>query len=1225
MYMRKLLLGAVTVTLLAASALAGGISPGLQQLLDETEDDQPVKAMIFLREQVDIEALNLELRHAKATRATRHNRVITELQGLAKATQGDLLATLDSEKSGGRVLGYTPHWLVNSVVVVATKDVLHELALRPDVDVIEPDLVVELIAPVSEEPVPAEKATLGIGITPGVVNVGARRVWDELGIRGEGALIGTLDTGVQGSHPALASRWRGLSAPWQHAWLDVLGGNSQFPVDNQSHGTHVTGTIAGVASDDTVGVAPAAEWIACNAIHQSAGPAFDNDVIEALEWFADPDGDPDTVWDVPDVVQNSWGVNQNFSGYFQCDSRWWTMIDACEAAGVVLTWSAGNEGPGSMSLRSPADRATTLYNCFSVGSTIATPPFTISGFSSRGPAGPACGPEENRMKPEIVAPGSDIYSSVPGGYGYKSGTSMSGPHVAGVVALMRSANPDLDVDTIKQVLMDTAIDLGPEGEDNTFGHGFLDAYMAVLMVMDGIGYLEGTVVAGDTGLPIPGAFVDVVDSPRAVVADDAGEFRLIMQQGTYDLEISAFGFAVGTATVTILEDETIHETFNLTRLPSATISGIVYDPEGDPAVGAVVTAMGTPVPAETTDGSGFYSLLLPVGDTYTVRALTVGVGIAYADVQLTEDTTVDLYMEPLVQESFETGDFAAFPWSFSGNAPWIIDTAEAHHGTFSARGGSITHNQSTTLHISFDVAQEGDLSFFYKVSSEANYDYLEFWVNGTRLDRWAGEVPWTEYVHTLVPGSYDIEWTYRKDGSVSNGSDTGWIDLITFPLMADPPQIEIDPLALAVTVDPDATTSDILTISNLGEAPLTFRFTAQEVTARQAAPQRPAPEAEKGEVTSGGGRAPIADQGGPDTFGYRWVDSNEPGGPVYDWVEISASGNALPSFDDATLGPFALGFTFNYYGTEFTEIRICTNGFLTFENTTSAPWNNPGIPNSAAPNALIAPFWDDHNPNLAGTIYYLADTETDRFIVQYDDVARYGNPDQRQTFQAILTPDGDIVFQYRQLSDTSGCTVGIENLDGTDGLEVLHNSGGYLENEMAILFTTAPAIPWISYDPEMGSVAGGQSVQVTVGFDATGMVPGDYSCELLVVNNDPVQSVITVPVLMVVGGPVSVEDPPAGDATVPAVFALHGAAPNPFNPFTTVRFSLPAAGHAELKLFDVQGRLVRTLIDGHLAAGPGEIRWDGRDRSGRRVASGTYYARLSAADRTSVKPLVMVK
>jgi hypothetical protein len=109
----------------------------------------------------------------------------------------------------------------------------------------------------------------------------------------------------------------------------------------------VTGTVAGVAANDTIGVAPGALWIASNAINQSVNPGFDATIIASLQFFTDPDGDPSTIADVPDVVQNSWGVNQNFSGYFQCDSRWWDAIDACEAAGVVLTWSAGNEGPAA--------------------------------------------------------------------------------------------------------------------------------------------------------------------------------------------------------------------------------------------------------------------------------------------------------------------------------------------------------------------------------------------------------------------------------------------------------------------------------------------------------------------------------------------------------------------------------------------------------------------------------------------------------------------------------------------------------------------------------------------------------------------------------------------------------------------------------------------------------------------------------------------------------------
>ena len=81
-----------------------------------------------------------------------------------------------------------------------------------------------------------------------------------------------------------------------------------------------------------------AEWIACNAINQGAGGGFDNDVITAFEWFADPDGNPGTLDDVPDVVQNSWRISEAFGGdYVDCDERWSAVIDNCEAAGVITT------------------------------------------------------------------------------------------------------------------------------------------------------------------------------------------------------------------------------------------------------------------------------------------------------------------------------------------------------------------------------------------------------------------------------------------------------------------------------------------------------------------------------------------------------------------------------------------------------------------------------------------------------------------------------------------------------------------------------------------------------------------------------------------------------------------------------------------------------------------------------------------------------------------------
>ena len=276
--------------------------------------DDEIKVLVVMKDQVDVRSLDWELHDTKASMETRHRVVVEELQKAAHISQRDLLADLDAKAASGEVRGYTPHWLVNGVVVVTTVNGVKALAERDDVDVVEADLVVELIEPVkSEKTVSADKA---IGIAPGVVDVGARRVWDELGIDGTGAIVGVLDTGVDGAHAALSSNWRGNFAPASECWLDAAGLGDATPVDQHYHGTHVMGTITGLAPDDTIGVAPGALWIASNVINMSAGSAFDNAVITSLEFMANPDGDVNTTADLPAVVQNSWGVNENFSGYY---------------------------------------------------------------------------------------------------------------------------------------------------------------------------------------------------------------------------------------------------------------------------------------------------------------------------------------------------------------------------------------------------------------------------------------------------------------------------------------------------------------------------------------------------------------------------------------------------------------------------------------------------------------------------------------------------------------------------------------------------------------------------------------------------------------------------------------------------------------------------------------------------------------------------------------------
>jgi len=407
---------------------AGQVDPALESELESLPPGEQITVVAVLELQAPITELSRELTLSGATRAERHETIIRALQGLAPS-QADLLVWLDQAMRENRVTGYTSYWIVNAVVVQATSDAVRELAARADVAQVRKNPTATLI-----EPVETKDATGGVrerGTTPGQIALGADRVWNELGITGHGRLIAGLDTGVAGDHPALMTRWRGNHGhPWQECWLDLLGEDTTYPEDSGSHGTHTMGTMTGlgVATEDSIGVAWGAQWIACNAIGQGAGGGFDNDIMDAFQWLADPDGDPQTIDDVPDVVQNSWRINENFGGdYTDCDDRWWGVIDNCEAAGCAVVFSAGNEGPGAETIGSPPDRATTPVNCFAVGAVDATNngwPYPIAGFSSRGPTG--CDvPAELKIKPEIVAPGVDVYSSIPSGYGYMSGPSMS--------------------------------------------------------------------------------------------------------------------------------------------------------------------------------------------------------------------------------------------------------------------------------------------------------------------------------------------------------------------------------------------------------------------------------------------------------------------------------------------------------------------------------------------------------------------------------------------------------------------------------------------------------------------------------------------------------------------------------------------------------------------------------------------------------------------------------
>jgi hypothetical protein len=593
--------------LTARVVFAGELHPELEAYISTLPDEATVSVIIHLKDQVDVQSLDFELKKEHATRTVRHERMVRALKEVAIRTQSSLIDHLERAKAKKEVIGYSAHWISNLIIVLAAKGEILDLLDHPDVDFIEPNFKFTPIESVS----PEVGSVLALpGIAHGIRAINADLVWHELGITGSGRIVATLDTGVDGSHPALASRWRGMEpgVDPSEAWLDLVHGGSEFPEDPRlGHGTHVMGTLTGLdpASGDTIGVTPGAQWIACNAVDQATGPDFDNDIITAFEWFIDPDGDPQTIEDVPDVVENSWGVYEYFWSdppYTDCDSRWWSVMDNCEAAGVVLVFSAGNNGPASESLASPANRATTPYNSFSVGAVNATNydyPYPIWENSSRGPS--AC--DHISIKPEVCAPGVKVYSSVRGG-GYElwTGTSHAGPHAAGVVALIREVRPNLEVDEIKDILMATAHDFGTQGEDNTYGMGFIDAYEAVLMSMEPISiYVPDdyttiqeaimSSVNGDTIIVGPGTYTENIDFQ--------GKAIIVMSGQGPDVTIIDGNQAGSVVTFQSDEDSTsVLDGFTLTN-GAAGNGGGIYCVDSSPTIsGNIITNN------EATDGMG---------------------------------------------------------------------------------------------------------------------------------------------------------------------------------------------------------------------------------------------------------------------------------------------------------------------------------------------------------------------------------------------------------------------------------------------------------------------------------------------------------------------------------------------------------------------------------------------------------------------------------------------
>jgi subtilisin family serine protease len=534
--------------------------------------------------------------------------VVAQLQATADRSQAGLRMLLER-----RGTSHQAFWIVNAIKLTADPATINEVASRPEVAQIVADSVFRIPTPFPGTP------QRGVdGVEWNIDRIRAPEVWSTFGVRGEGIVVASIDTGVQYDHPALVNQYRGNQGgtfDHNYNWYDpsnVCGWPSEVPCDNIGHGTHTMGTMVGDdGAGNQIGVAPGATWIAVKGCEYDG--CSDTALFAAGQWILAPtdltgaNPRPDLR---PNIVNNSWGDGGGNFGYQQ-------IVQAWNAAGIFPQFSIGNAGPNCGTAGSPGDYAES-YAAGAFDSNNA-----IAEFSSRGPA------TTGLLKPNISAPGVDIRSSVPGDYSWFSGTSMASPHVAATVALMWSAAPALfgDVAATRAVLDQTAIDAddtscgGDPTNNNVWGEGRLDAFLAVEQSPRGpTGELSGTVTDAVSGVPIADARISAVGAfNRTTRTDPDGAYTLLLPVGPYEVSASGFGYVPATALADIAEGITTTLDLALQPAPRYPVSGTVRDTTGAPIADALVTILDTPLPPAITDAAGFYSFASVPEGAYDVQ------------------------------------------------------------------------------------------------------------------------------------------------------------------------------------------------------------------------------------------------------------------------------------------------------------------------------------------------------------------------------------------------------------------------------------------------------------------------------------------------------------------------------------------------------------------------------------------------------------------------------
>ncbi len=529
------------------------------QVLADTGDGKKTEIVILLADRPDLGAA-YDIKDWDA----RGWFVYNTLTKHAEITQADLKGFLDA-----RGITHRSFWAANMVLAEADRSIAIDIAGRADVARVDSNKPSRWIEDpiITKSGVNPDQANSPEAIEWGVSRVNAPAVW-ALGFTGQGIVVGGLDTGIRWTHNAIKSKyrgWNGTTADHNYNWHDAINtansicaASTTAPCDDGGHGSHTVGTMVGDdGAGNQIGVAPDAKWIGCRNMNDGDGtPATYTECFQFMIAPTDVAGNNVNPALRPHIVNNSWGcpVSEGCTTRAELEE----IVNNTQAAGIFVAASAGNSGPGC----STVSTALAIYDAsFSTGAINIDN--ELANFSSRGPS---TFYNPNLLKPVISAPGVNVRSitrTSDTAYQAMQGTSMASPHVAGVVALLWSARPDLigNIAETKAILQNTAnpgVTVAAQTcggtpstqiPNNSFGYGRVDALAAINAAAPMV-TVSGRVVTPE-GLGLRNAIVAMTDEngvKRTVTTSSFGIFSHENVPGneTYIIGVSSkrYRFAV---------------------------------------------------------------------------------------------------------------------------------------------------------------------------------------------------------------------------------------------------------------------------------------------------------------------------------------------------------------------------------------------------------------------------------------------------------------------------------------------------------------------------------------------------------------------------------------------------------------------------------------------------------------------------------------------------------